>query len=128
MSSEHTNDSPATWQRKTDWRATKFAEKIWKEHGFDTTMDETLINSLFNPTRRLLEDDYRPILTNSKPASDRYWDIPVTPNAKFFTVFEPFNLSLPEDQRLPLKFECLNQFHAKHGTVFEKSDRMTNHP
>lgn len=45
MSSDHSNDSPATTQKKRDWRASKFADENWKELGFDTTFDETLINS-----------------------------------------------------------------------------------
>ena len=119
MSSDYTSDSPDIIQRKRNWRAVKFAEQIWKEHGFDTTLDETLISSWVNPIRRLLNDDYRPILTYVKPPSDGYWDIPISLNSKFFPVFEPFYLSLPDDQRLPLEFECLNQFHAKDGTIFK---------
>lgn len=91
-------------------------------------MVESLINSWVNPTRRLLDHDYRPILTYAEPPSDGYWDIPISPNTKFFPVFKPFDLNLPDDHRLPLKFECLNLFHAKHGTEFEKicsNDRPT---
>lgn len=105
MSSEHSYDSPATKQRKADWKAAKFAEMIWRERGFDTTMDETVINSWVNPTRRILDADYTPVLTYADPPTDGYWDIPISPNAKFFTVFEPFDRSLPDDQRLPLEFE-----------------------
>lgn len=32
LSSDHTNDSPATLRRKRDWRAAKFAEEIWRAH------------------------------------------------------------------------------------------------
>ena len=101
-------------------RAAKFAKQIWRAYGFDTTMDESLINSWVISTRRLLDDDYRPILTYVEPPSDGYWDIPISPNSKFFHVFDPFDLSLADDQRLPLEFESLNLFHAKHGTDFEK--------
>lgn len=120
ISSDHTHDSLATRQRKAYWRAVKFTEQIWKEHGFDITIDETLINSWVNPIQRIIDGDYRPILNYAEPPSDGYWDIPISPNSKFFSVFEPFNLSLPDDQILPLEFERLNQFHAKHGTAFEK--------
>lgn len=89
------------------------------EHGFDTSMDDTLIKYWVNPTRRLLDDDYRPILTYVEPSSDGYWDIAISPNFEFVPVFEPFDLSLPEYQTLPFKFEFLNQFHVKHGTNIE---------
>lgn len=119
MPSEHSDDSLATVQWKKDWRVAKFAKQIWREHGFDTTMDKSLINSWVNPTQRLLDDDYKPYLMYAEPPSNGYWDIPISPNSKFFTVFEPFDLSLPDDQRLPLEFELLNQFHAKHGYDFK---------
>lgn len=57
MSSDQSNDSLETTQRKRDLRAAKFADEIWKEQGFDTSFDETLINSWVNPTRRLLDED-----------------------------------------------------------------------
>lgn len=59
MSSDHTNDSHATKQRKANWRATKLAEQIWRDNGFHTTMNETIINSWINPTRRLLDEEYQ---------------------------------------------------------------------
>lgn len=119
MSLDHTNDSPTTRQRKSHWRAAKFAEKIWKEHGFDTTIDDTLIKSWVKPIWLLLDDDNRPILTYVEPPSDGYWDILISPNSKFFSVFEPFDLSLPDDQRLTLEFKRLNHCHAKHGTTLK---------
>ena len=86
MSSDHSDDYSTTAQKKRDWRAAKFADEIWKEQGFDTTFDETLINSWENPTRRLLDADYVPHLTYAEPPSDGYWDIPISPNSKFFMV------------------------------------------
>lgn len=62
MFSEHSDDSPATAQRKYDWREAKFVEQIWRAHGFDTMMVKSLVNSWVNPTRRLLDDDYKPVL------------------------------------------------------------------
>lgn len=82
-------------------------------------MDETLINSWVNPTRMLLDEDYRSVLTYVEPPEDGYWDIPISSNAMFFIVFEPFDQSLPGDQRLPLEFERLNKLHGKHGSKFE---------
>ena len=115
MSSDHTDDSPATAQKKQDWRAAKFVNEIWREQGFDTTFNGTLINSWVNPTHRLIYANYVPVLTYVKPPSDGYWDIPISPNLKYFLVFQPFELNLPEDRRLPMEFERLNLFHAKHG-------------
>lgn len=80
MSSEHSTDSPPIIQWKKDWRATKFNEQIWREHEFDTTMDESLINSWVNHMRRLLDDDYKPYMTFAESPSDGYWDIPISPN------------------------------------------------
>ena len=59
-------------------------------------------------------------MTFTEPPSDGYWDIPISPNSKYFLVFEPFDLSLPDEKKLPLEFERLNQFHAKRGTSIEK--------
>lgn len=83
-------------------------------------MDESLIISWVNPTRGIIDNDCRPILTYVEPPSDGYWYIPISPNSKYFPVLEPFDLNLPDNQRLPLEFEGLNLFHAKHGTDFEK--------
>ena len=127
MSSEHSDDSLATGQRKCNWRASKVAEQIWKAHGFDTMMDESLVNSWVNLTRRLSDDDYRTFLTYTKPPSHGYWDISISPNSKFFPVFQYFDSSLPDENRLPMEFERLNLFHAKHGSEFEKiwsNDRL----
>ena len=120
MSSDHSNDSTATKQKKADWRSAKFAEMIWRENGVDITMDESLINSWVNPHKRLQDDDYKPNLTYVEPPIDGYWDIPISPNAKYFTVFKPIDRSIPDDKRLPLEFERLNRFHAKHGSSIEK--------
>lgn len=92
---------------------------IWREHGLDTTMDETHINSWVNPTRRLLNEDYMSVLTYDEPPEDGYWDKPISPNAMFFTIFKPFEQSLPDDQRLPLEFKRLIMFHGKHGSKFK---------
>lgn len=87
VSSEHSNDSPATRQRKKDWKAANFAELIWREHGFDKTIDETLINSWINPMQRLLDDEYKLWMTFVDPPSDGYWDIPISPNSKYFPIY-----------------------------------------
>lgn len=119
MSPKHSTDSPVTHHRKKHWTVEKFAKMIWREHGFDTMMDETLINLWVNPTRRFLDEDYRLVLTFGGPPADAYWDILISPNANFFSVLEPFDHSLPDDQRVPLEFEHLNRFHAKYGFDFE---------
>lgn len=82
-------------------------------------MDETMINSWVNPLRRLQDDEYKPYLTFAEPPSDGYWDIPISPNSIYFPVFQPFDLSLPDEQRLPLEFERLTQFNSKHGSSLE---------
>ena len=81
MSSPSSNDSPATTQRKNDWKADKLAEEVWRLCAFDTIMDESLIISWINPHRRLLDDDYTPHLTYAEPLSYGYWDVPISPNA-----------------------------------------------
>ena len=116
MSSASSTDSPATAQRKHDWKAAKLAELIWRECGFDTMIDESLINSWVNPLRRLLDEDYTPHLTYAEPPSDGYWDIPISPNAKYFAFFESFDYSLPDHKRQPMEFERLNRFYVKHDS------------
>ena len=110
MSSLSSNDSPTTAQRKRDWKAAKLVEEVWRLCGFDTIMDESLINSWVNPHRRLLDDDYIPHHTYAKPSLDGYWDVPISPNAIYFTVFEQLDRSLPDAKRLPMEFERLSQF------------------
>ena len=119
MSSASSIDSPAIAQRKHDWKAAKLAELIWRECGFDTMIDESLINSWVNLHRRLLDEDYTSHLTYVEPPTDGYWDIPISPNAKYFAVFESFECSLPAHKRLPMEFERLNHFYAKHGSSIE---------
>ena len=82
-------------------------------------IDESLINSWVNPLRRLLDEDYTPHLTYAEPPSDGYWDIPISPNAKYFAVFDSFDRSLPDHKRLPMEFERLTRFYAKHGSSVE---------
>ena len=119
MSTERSPASPATAQRKQDWKPAKLSELIWRECGFDTMIDESLINSWVNPHRRLLDEDYTPHLTYAEPPSDGYWDIPISPNAKYFSVFDSFDHSLPDHKRLPMEFERLSRFYAKHGSSVE---------
>lgn len=128
MSSEHSNDSPTTKRKKADWKAAKFVELILRENRFDITMDESLVNSGINPHRRLLDDDYKTYLTFVEPPSDGYWDVPISPNAKYFTVFEQFDCNLPDHKRLPMEFERLNRFHAKHASSIEKIRSRTLSP
>lgn len=119
MLSDHTDDYPATAQKKQDRRAAKFADEIWRAQGFDTTFDETLIKSWVKPTLRLLDSDYIPILTYAEPPFDGYMDIPISPNSKYFPVFQSFELTIPKDRRFPMEFEHLNLFHAKHDGKFQ---------
>ena len=86
---------------------------------FDTIMDESLISSWINPHRRLLDDDYTPHLTYAEPPSDGYWDVPISPNAIYFTVFKQFERILPDPKRLPMEFERLSLFYAKHASPIE---------
>ena len=83
-------------------------------------MDESLINSWINPHCRLLDNDYKPYLTYAEPPSDGYWDVPIAPNAKYFTLFEQFDRNLPDHKRLPMEFERLNRFYAKHASSIKK--------
>lgn len=85
--SNHSDDSPTTTQRKRVWRVTNFVDEIWKEKGFETSYDETLINSWVNPTRGILDADYVPHITYAQPPSHGYWDIPISSNSKYFLVF-----------------------------------------
>lgn len=82
-------------------------------------MDESLINPWINPHHRLLDDDYTPHLTYTKPPLDGYWDVPISPNARYFIVFEQFDRSLPDAKRLPMEFERLSHFYAKHASPIE---------
>lgn len=86
-----------------------------------------LINSLVNPTHRLLDTNYVPHLTYVEPPSNGYWNIPISLNSKYFPVFEPLDIHLPDARRLPMEFECLSLFHTNHGSECEKiwsNDRL----
>ena len=63
----------------------------------------------------LLDSDYVPHLTYVEPPADGFWDIHLSPNVKYFPVFESFDLHIPEEFRLPMEFERLDDFHHKHG-------------
>ncbi|CAI9274833.1 unnamed protein product [Lactuca saligna] len=79
ISSEHSNNSPATRKKKRDWRVAKLVYKILHAQGVDTTFDETLIISWINPCRRLQDEDYVPHLTYSPLRENMYWDITLSP-------------------------------------------------
>ena len=82
-------------------------------------MEETLINSWVNPHRRLQDEDYVPHLTYAEPPPDGYWDVPISPNARYFTILEQFDQSLPDAKRLPTEFERLAKYFTKHATPIE---------
>lgn len=83
-------------------------------------MDESLVNSWVNPNQRLLEDDYKHVLTYATPPLDVYWDIPISPNSKYILVFESFDFSILDEKRLPMEFERLNLCQAKHSSNFKQ--------
>lgn len=83
-------------------------------------MYESLYQSCVNPMRRLTGEDYVPHLTYVEPPTVGYRDIPLSPNAKYFPVFEPYDLCIPDDRWLPLGFERLNLLHNKYGKKIEE--------
>lgn len=70
-------------------------EYICQASVFDIRMDETLVISWVNPIRRVLDTDYVPHLTYIEPPCDRFRDIPLSPNANYFLVFDPSDLCIP---------------------------------
>lgn len=70
--------------------------------------------------RRLLDTYYVSHLTYGEPLTDGYWDIPLSPNAKYFLVFEQFDLCILDDCRLPMDFKRLNLFHNKYGNKIKE--------
>lgn len=94
MSLDKSNDSPATKQQKSDCRSAKWAEYMWKEQAFDVKMNESLMHSCMNLMWRLFYTDYVPHLTYVKPPNDGYLEIPLSPNAKYFPIFKPFDLHI----------------------------------
>lgn len=115
MSSDKSNESPTASQRKANWRATDLAEEVWNALGFNIQMDESMIRSWVNPFRKLVDKDYVRHLTYVAPQSDMFWDIPLSPNAWFYQVFNEFDQRIPDLRWLPMEFERLNQFHNKYG-------------
>lgn len=55
-------------------------------------MDETRIQLWVNLICKLVCDAYVPYQAFTKPADDTYKDIHLSPNGKFFQVFEDFDL------------------------------------
>ena len=72
MYDDNSYDSTTTKQKKSDWRATKLAEEIWKKQGFDIQMDEPLIHLWVNPISRLIDVDYAPHQTFVMTRYDMY--------------------------------------------------------
>ena len=99
---------------KRDWRAAKLANKIWNDHGVDTTFYETLIKSWLNPCHRLLDEYYVPHLTYSPPSENMYWDIPLSHTRIYSKVFKDFDIQIPDYKIFPMEFERLTLFHNKH--------------
>lgn len=95
-------------------------EYIYQTLGLDIQMYEALVNSWVNPTRRLLDKDYIPYLMYVETPIDGFWDIPLSPNAKYFQLFELFDIRIPDEHRLPMEFEGLNAFHDKNGKMVEE--------
>lgn len=73
-------------------------------------MYETPIQSNF----RLVNKDYVPHFSYANPNENTYWGIPLSPNDKFFKVFDDLDHSLIEARRLPLEIDHLCKFHRKH--------------
>lgn len=55
-------------QKKVDWRAAKLVEYIYQTQGLYMRMDESLIKSRVNTMQKLMDSNYVPHLTHSKPA------------------------------------------------------------
>ncbi|CAI9259937.1 unnamed protein product [Lactuca saligna] len=98
-SSAKVEDSPATKYKKRAWTVGKLQEEIFARFGVNIFMDETLIQSWFNQIFRMIDEDYVPHLSYATPNENTYQDITLSPNGKFFKVFDDLDHSTLETRK-----------------------------
>ncbi|CAH1430591.1 unnamed protein product [Lactuca virosa] len=82
-------------------------EKEVKEHA---------LSPLVYVIRQLRVDELVPKQTTAPPASDEYqWDIPMSPNARYYSVFQPLHPHLSSEMQIPIELNRLEEFFKAHA-------------
>lgn len=76
----------------------------------ETSDQHSLVN------RELRDDELVPKQTTSPPSSDEYqWDIPMSPKARYYSVFQPLHPHLSREMQIPIELNRLETFYKAHG-------------
>ncbi|CAI9295997.1 unnamed protein product [Lactuca saligna] len=82
-------------------------EKEMKEHTITLWVDDI---------RQLKDDELVPKQTTAPPSSDEYqWDIPMSPNARYYSVFPPLHPHLSREMQIPIELNRLEEFFKAHA-------------
>ncbi|XP_023749803.1 uncharacterized protein LOC111898110 [Lactuca sativa] len=66
--------------------------------------------------RQLKDDELVPKQTTAPPSSDEYqWDIPMSPNARYYSVFKPLHPHLSREMQIPIEMNRLEEFFKAHA-------------
>ncbi|KAL4575113.1 hypothetical protein LXL04_021954 [Taraxacum kok-saghyz] len=69
-----------------------------------------------NAARQLRADELVPKQTTSPPSSSEYqWDIPISPNAQYYPIFQPLHPHLSREMQTPIELHRLHQFFTSHA-------------
>lgn len=78
-----------------------------------------------------MDEEYVPHLTSILPPADRFWDIPLSPNARLFQVFNEFDRRILDAQRMPMEFESMQIINtqlmreASINTILNLGDKIS---
>ncbi|KAL7588438.1 hypothetical protein Lser_V15G36250 [Lactuca serriola] len=66
--------------------------------------------------KQLRDDELVPKQTTAPPSSDEYqWDIPMSPNAQYYSVFQPLHPHLSREMQIPIEMNRLEEFFKAHA-------------
>ncbi|KAI3517338.1 hypothetical protein L1887_16552 [Cichorium endivia] len=103
-----------------DLKGQRFADEAGPSStkgGEDEDDDMEIIETPWvNVNRELRDDELVPKQTTSSPSSDEYqWDIPMSPKARYYSVFQPLHPHLSREMQIPIELNRLETFYTAHG-------------
>ncbi|KAL7588440.1 hypothetical protein Lser_V15G36251 [Lactuca serriola] len=78
--------------------------------------EQHTLSPLVYVIRQLKDDELMPKQTTAPPSSDEYqWDIPMSPNARYYSVFQPLHPHLSRETQIPIEMNRLEEFFKAHA-------------
>ncbi|CAI9295998.1 unnamed protein product [Lactuca saligna] len=78
--------------------------------------EQHALSPLVYVIKQLKDDELVPKQTAAPPASDEYqWDIPMSPNARYYSVFPPLHPHLSREMQIPIELNRLEEFFKAHA-------------